>query len=192
MCDPITIGVAVTAASTVYSGYSQYQAGAAESKQYQYQAEAARQQGAAELKRGEQQSNLIQDSAKDAGARQAQQLAQLSSGQRAALAANGVTGVTAQDVALSTARQGNIDEIALRHDADLQSWSATTDAQYKNWQDQQLADQYGIAAKNAKKTGARNAFSTLLGGAAQIAGGGAFGAGGGAKNYGSGVGLKPS
>lgn len=191
MCDPITLtATALSVGSTAYSGYSQYQSGIAEQKQYEYQAEASRQQGAAELKRGEQQSSLIQDSAKDASVRQAQQVAQLSSGQKAALAANGIIGgATAQDVALSTSRQANIDEVALRHNADLQSWSATTDATYKNWQDQQLADQYGIAGKNAKKAGARNAFSTLLSGASQVAGG--FAKAPKSNSYGAGVGLHP-
>ena len=171
MCDPISIGIGLTAVSTGLGAYGQYQEGRANAKQYEYSAAVARQEGEAALKRGETQANLIQDSAKAEGLRQAQSVAQLSASQRAALAANGITGVTSEDITLDTANKAKMDEMAIRHNADLQSWSAKNQGIYENWQSQAQATQYDAAAKNAKKASKIGIFSTLLGGAAQVAGG---------------------
>lgn len=157
-------------ASIAFSAYSQYQQGVAQSRMYDYQAAAAKQEGEAALKRGETRAGLVQDAAKDQGKQQARSAAQLSASQKAALAANGIdlSSVTAQDITLDTSNKVAMDEMAIRHNADLESWSVKNEGIYSNWQKQTEATQHSLASKNAKKAGKREAFGTILGGAAQI------------------------
>lgn len=92
------------------------------------------------------------------------------------MAAAGLQGVTADEIAADNISRQKLDEANLRYNADINSWEANEAAKYENYQYQEQARQSRTAGKNAKKSGKTQAFTTLLGTAASVAGqaGGAF------------------
>ena len=171
MCDPVTATVVgLTVASGGFTAYNQYQAGSAENKYNQYLAKQSENEGKATLDAAERQSGLIQDTAKEQGKQFKRGAAEFNSSQRAAMAAMGVEGVTVEDITNSTYDKQRMDELAIRYNADVKSWETNTNAANKNWQLQEQAKQYRYAGKNAKRAGAVNAFSTLLGTATSVGG----------------------
>jgi len=170
MCSPVAV-IGLSAAAGVYSAYNQYQQGNSEGQYYNYLSNQSAQQGQLALERGKQQAKVIQDLAshqikdlKTAGA-------QMSASQRAALAANGIdaSSVTAQDIATDTLSKQDMDELAIRYNANTRAWEAQTDANYQDYAARAEADQYRYASRNARRAGKTNAFSTLLGTAATTA-----------------------
>ena len=163
MCAP-----AIMAVAAAYSAYSQYQQGVSEQKMYNYQADASRQQGAAALAQGQKQGELIQDTAKLQGKEQAIKTAEALSSQRAAMAAMGLdpSSVSAQDLASSSMSKAQMDEAAIRYNADVNSWESNRQGQLTNWQSNVMADQYKYAGKQSKQAGIINAGGTLLSSAA--------------------------
>lgn len=171
MCDPITLTAAtLTAASGAYSAYGQYKQGVAESKYYTYQQDQTRAQAEQALKQGEQQSSLIQDQAKGEGKQLAINQSKFNASQRAQMAAMGVTGGTAEDIAKDSFSTQKADELALRYNADIKSWQTNEEAKNRNWALNIQADQFGYASRNAKIAGKQKAFGTLLSTAASTAG----------------------
>lgn len=170
MCAPIPI--LLTAASGTISAFGQYQQGASAKKMYDYQAEVARQEGDIALRTGDLQSRLIQDNAKTKSKELATNQAEFNAAQQADAAGAGVSGGTLEDISNTTYSKEKLDEMALRYNADTQSWETTESAKNANWAAQSQANQYKVAGKNAKKAGTINAFGTLLGTAASIGSGG--------------------
>ncbi len=170
MCDPVTATVVgLSVASGGFQAYNQYKQGVAESKYNNYLATQSENEGKAALAAGQKQSELVQDSAKEQGKSFKRGAAEFNSAQRAAMAAMGVEGVTAEDVASDTFNKQRMDELAIRYNADVKSWETTTQAANQNWQSQEQAKQYRYAAKNAKQAGKTAAFTTLLSTAASTA-----------------------
>lgn len=146
----------------------------------------ALEEGQQALRAGELQSKVIQDNASFEGKRLKTSQSQFNASQRAIMAAAGVTGVTAEDITTSTLSQQQLDEMALRYNADVKSWEVKTGAAYKNqskqyeaWQSNIQADQFRYAGKAAKYAGKVGAFSTILSTVASVATTAAMGAGGG-------------
>lgn len=179
MCNPLVIVAATQAVAGGMQAYGQYQEGVAQSKMYQFQADQNRMEGNLTVARGQKQSELIQDTSSKEGKRLKVSQAEFNASQRAAMAASGVTGVTAQDIAGNTLDKQRLDEATLRYNYDTKSYEVTEGAKYQKYALDVQADQLGFAAKNAKTAGKRKAFSTLLGTAASLATMG-IGAGGGA------------
>jgi hypothetical protein len=192
MCDPITIAAVVTTtAAGTYKAYSENQEGKAQQAYYNYLSEQSRIEGQtaldignkrseAALKQGDLQSQSVQDVASQEGKQLKEQQARFSSSQKAIMASQGVTGVTAQDIALDTFNKQRLDELNLRYNADVKSYEAKVgarygsyqaleEAKYNNFASQNLAGQYSFAGKNARKAGQRQAIGTLLGTAATLA-----------------------
>jgi len=174
MCDPVTltaIAMGVTATAGGVSAYSSYKQGAATKKYYDYMADQSRIEGESVYKAGKKQSELVQESAKQEGKRHKIGTAELASTQRAAMVANGMdlSSVTAQDIASDSMSKAKLDEISMRYNADVKSWSIMEDSKYKRWSANVQADQYGYAGKSAKKAGKMEAFNTLLSTAASVA-----------------------
>lgn len=171
MCDPITATVAgLTIASGGVQAYSTYKQGVAESKYNNYLAQQSENEAKSALAIGQKQSELIQDSAKEEGKRFKGDSAQFNAAQRAAMAAMGVEGVTAEDIANDSYNKERMDELAIRYNADVKSWENNMNAANENWRLNEQAKQYRYAAKNAKRAGKIGAFTTLLGTAASTAG----------------------
>ena len=184
MCVPLlAVAAAATVASGGYSAYTQYQSGAAQNKYYNYMAANANteagyalSEGQQALKVGETQSRLVQDQASREGKQLKTDQARFNASQRATLAANGVYGVTAEDITTDTLSRERLDEMALRYNADVKSWEIGTDAKYKNqskqyqaWQSNVGADQLRYQGKAASYAGKTGAFSTLLSTATSVA-----------------------
>jgi len=169
MCSPTLILFTASTALQVASGYqqaaAQRAAGDAEGNYYDAIAESSRRQGELELQRGQKQSEIYQEEAKEKGKQIKREGAEVSAGQKTALAASGVYGgVTAiEDIPTSTMTKVMEDELALRYNADYKSWGATTDASYKNWAAQAQATNYEYAGRYSRYAGKINARNTILG-----------------------------
>jgi hypothetical protein len=170
MCDPITATVVgLSVASGGFTAYNQYKQGVAESKYNNYLATQSENEGKQALAIADKQSTAIQDTAKEQGKGFKRESAQFGSSQRAAMAAMGIQGVTAEDIANDTFNKQRLDELAIRYNADVKSWETNTQAANQNWAAQTQANQYRYAAKNAKHAGKIAAFTTLLGTATSTA-----------------------
>lgn len=181
MCDPITATViTATAISGGMQAYGQYKEGTATKKYMDHVADLKEQQGNIELARGQKQSELIQDSAKYSAVQQKTEAAQVASAQRASLVANGIDlgSVTSADLARETIDKARLDELAIRYNANVDSWNTTEDAKFRKWGLDVEASQDRQTGANAKASGKRQAFTTLLSTAASIAGTAYLGAAG--------------
>lgn len=177
MCDPLTItAVGLTAAAGGIGAYNQYQEGVATKNYYDAQAQQAQNEGQLALQQGQKQSELIQDTAKVQGKQLKTSQSQFNASQRAEMAASGLQGGSAEDILNTSFNTQQMDEMALRYNANVKSWETTESAKYKNYALGVQADQYRVAGKNAKRAGKMNAFSTLLGTAGSLAMSGATGA----------------
>jgi murein L,D-transpeptidase YcbB/YkuD len=167
MCNP-AIGLMAVAGAT--QAFGQYQQGKAENDLAQAQATQSRNEGKIALARGAKQSELIQDAASYEGKQQAVKTAEALASQRAAVAAAGLdpSSVTVSDIVSSSLSKAQLDEAAIRYNADMRSWATTEEAKYANWTGQRQGDLYSLAGKNAKTAGTMNAAGTLLGTAASI------------------------
>ena len=175
----VAVAIGVTVAAGGYSAYSQYQAGSAQNKYYNYLADNSRREGEYAIKAGDAQSKAYQDQAKIQGKQLNKSQAEFNASQRAAMAASGVTGVTSEDIVSSTFSKEKLDESLLRYNADLKSWETNTSAAYKKWAANVQADQYGYQGKAAKYAGKVGATTTLLATAASVATIGALSGAGG-------------
>lgn len=178
MCDPGTLTlVGLTVASGISQANAQYQQSMAQVKMYDYQAATARQQAKLETQRAESQANRFQDQAKAEGRNLSEDQARFSASQRAILAANGIIGVTAEDIVHDTVRTQQMDQLQLRLNADQHAADAIQQGKYNEYALLSEARGYEYAAKNTKAQAKRQVFNTLLGTAASSAA--IFSAGGG-------------
>jgi len=178
-----------TAVAGGLQAYGQYKEGAATNKYMKGVANIQEEQGRIELARGEKQAELIQDSAKFTGKKQQTEAAQIASAQRATLVANGIdlSSVTSADLATETIEKSRLDELAIRYNADINSWNTTEDAKFKKWSLDTQASQSRATGRNALASGKRSAFTTLLSTAGSMAAGGLLaGAGAGSSSVASG------
>jgi hypothetical protein len=150
MCEPATIALIATAASTVVGTYGQYQQGQAEKDAARYNAKMSEYAAQDAQRRGEEEAAAIQRKA-----------ASLKSTQRAAQAARGldVSYGTAGDLQDETDFFGQMDASTARYNAASDAWNYR--AQGK------LARAQGKAAAYQAKMGAAG---TLLTGIGQVAG----------------------
>jgi len=148
---------------------NQVAAGKAQQGYMNYIAESKYQQGQAAIAQAQAQSTAFQDTAKIEGKQLKTSQAEFNSSQRAAMAAAGVQGGTAEDIIGNTLTKQQMDEAIIRYNADIRSWEANTQAQYDNYALQTEAESYRIAGRNARTAGKRQAFATLLGTAAMVA-----------------------
>lgn len=170
MCIPLAAAaIATTVAAGGYTAYSQYQNGQSQNKYYQYMADQQKQKATYDLKQGDAQSTAIQDQAKLEGKQLSSNQSEFNATQRAAMAASGLTGVTAEDITNSTFTKEQLDQQLLRYNADLKSYGVNSQAKYNNWADLTQADQYSYAGKAANYAGKTSAFSTLLSTASSVA-----------------------
>lgn len=191
MCNLMAIAIGATVAAGGASAYTQYQAGAAENKYYKQlaaqsdlEAGNALLEGQYALERGRQQSKVIQDVASQESKQLKGNQAAFNAATRAQLASQGISGVTAEDIAKTNLSKQQMDELALRYNADVKSYEAMTRAGYEDYQSRfksyglkTQAGQQRYAGKAAKYAGKVGAFNTLLGTAASVAAIGLLGGG---------------
>lgn len=148
MCEPMTAALTLAAIGTGMQAYGTYQEGKAESEANKYNAEIMRQKAkdAAEAGEKEKQKAALQNK-------------QLLGRQMAQLAANGVelTSDSPLEIFQQTAEWGERDRQEISDNTAREVWGYNTQASL-----------YDAASKNAKRAGKIGAFSTLLGGSANL------------------------
>jgi len=213
MCDPVTIAVTTIAVSGGMQAYGQYQQGKAQAGMYNYQAALAVQEAETTRKYAEEQAkatkgysdiqktaiaeaaatnvSVEQAAAAEESRRLASDVGILSGSQRVMMGALGIGGVTAADIVGSTFDKAQLDQMAIRYNANIKSWSIREQAKrdiwtlgegtkynlwslgeetkLKTWSLKSQATQYRSAAKQAKTAGKRSSATTLLNTAASMA-----------------------
>ena len=91
--------------------------------------------------------------------------------QKVALAAGGagVGSKTGEQIASDTATKVNLDEMALRYNADLKMKDIRLGAEADAMNEENKAAGYKLAGKQAKRAAGVNAFNTILGTGSQVA-----------------------
>lgn len=180
-CDPTggfaTAGVvmALTAVAGGYAAYGAQQQGKANQRMNEYQAATNEAQADLVERNANQNITLTQDMAKNESKSLAAKTMEVQGLQKAALAANGVSGVTAADISNDTISKADLDQQAIRYNADIKSYATKTDATNQSWALKSQAKQFRQAGKNAADAGNIAATSTLLNTATAVAGASQYG-----------------
>jgi hypothetical protein len=184
MCDPVSLtvtGVVLAAAAGGVTAYGQYQSGKAQSKYYNYLAEQNEIEAQAAEKTAEQQSTIAQNEAAQKAKELKGDVSRVKGAQKAAMAAMGIYGVTADDILTDTTNRAKLDAANIRYNADVASWAANKEGSEKAWALRNQAKLYRYSGKNAMTAAKLNMTSTLLGTASSIASIGALSGFGGGK-----------
>ena len=153
------------------SAVGNYNAGQDSKNYYSYLAGTARNNAALERATGE--SNV-----REIGAQEMQQVKGVNEqgrdvvgAQKVALASGGagVGSKTAEQLVSDTMTKTNLDEMALRYNADVKMKNARLRAEGAAMNDESQAVGYKMAGRNAAKAGNLNAFSSLLSTAGNVA-----------------------
>lgn len=175
MCSPaaLVVGLAgMQMGGAAYSAYQQNQAGKETQKYYNYVA--AQNAAAADeaIKQGDREETMIQDAAAYETGKHKRSVRQFAAKQIADAAGNNIGGgsVTTQAIAQDTFDRAKLDELAIRYNADTRGYTAKTEASNKAWDLRNQSTMNRISGVQARKTAARQANATLLGGATQAAG----------------------
>jgi hypothetical protein len=187
------VGVALTAAAGGVSAYGQYRQGKSQDQYYRYladqnerEAEAARITAEQEAELAKQTGDLRSTIGQNEAAQRAKELkgnvSTVKGAQRAAMAAMGIYGVTAEDILTDTTNKAKLDEANIRYNADINSWEAKRNADLEAWSARKgaadkgwalgnQASAYRLAGKQARSAAKINMVSSILGTAASITGG---------------------
>lgn len=191
MCTLAAGAMIMTAASGGYRALNQYRARRVQAKMYAYQESLIQQQQTLERQTAEQQSDLIrrtsernihetQGAAAEESKRLTRSIAVLTGAQIATMGAMGISGVTAADILKDTFDKSQLDQMAIKYNADIASWKYAEEAKSQIWSVQEEAKnriwalgeeakQYGYAAKHARKAGKIEAVGSLLETATSVA-----------------------
>lgn len=164
------MAVVATAASGGIKAYGEYQQGKSQQKYYSYLAEQNEHEAEAAQKTAEQQTDIFQNEAAQRSKELQGDVRRAKGSQRAAMAAAGIYGVTADDIISDTINKAKLDAANIRYNADVQSWSANKEAVEKGWALRNQATLFRAAGKQARQTAAINMTSTLLGTASSVLG----------------------
>ena len=184
MCDPVTITVGAMVAAGTMQAVGQVQQGNAKNKMYQYQANLNMQEAALNKQYAQQQEKIIgqvtdanitlaQAESADESRRLARNVAELTGQQTAAMGAMGISGSTAEHIAADTLEKSQLDQMAIRYNANLKSWAyrekekqdkytLREETKFKTFKLESEAAQLRVAGKSAKKAGQMAAVGTLL------------------------------
>jgi len=154
-----------------YAAYGQVQAGKAQQRRNEYEAQLAEMQAALTRRTAEQQKTLTQAEAAEQSKILAQKTAELGGEQKVAMAAAGIgDSVTATDIAAGTVTKSQLDQAAIRYNADITNWAIEEEAKTAEWSGKQRAKQFRLAGKEAIAASKIAATSTLLSSAGSVAG----------------------
>jgi len=178
MCDPTggfaTVGIimAISAVAGGYAAYGQVQAGKAQKRRNEYEAQLSEVQSGLVRRTAEQRKKITGDISKEESKSLAQRTMELSGKQKAIGAASGVGGgsVTAADIAADTVTKEALDQAAIKYNADISTWTIEEEARGKEWALKNRAKQFRMAGKEAVKASKIAATSTLLSTATSVAG----------------------
>lgn len=156
-------GLVLTAAAGGMAAYGQYSEGESQNKYYQYLADSNERQARALQKTAEDRVSLAQNEAANKAKELKGEVASVEGAQKAAMAANGIFGVTAEDIALDTFNKAKLDEGNIRYNADVQSWGIRKEAAEDEISLMEQSGLYRFAGKEARRAARINMTTTLLG-----------------------------
>lgn len=174
MCDPVSmfvVSAAVTGAGAVQQAGAARAAGRANQQYYNFVSEQNKQAADAAITVGNDQANQAQLKGAMDSAKYARSASEFRGVQRATSAAMGVGAgsATAEDIGYDTMSKEQLDQQAIRYNADLQSWSAKTGAKYQAWDYRNQSSLNSMAGVNARRAGNAQATASLISGATSIA-----------------------
>lgn len=157
-------------AGGLYGAAAARRAGRDKQAYYNFLAGQDDQQATLTRQRGAQQITSIQDEASLAYKNYRRSAAQVRGSQVANLAANGVgSSATAEDIDRDTRNVENIDEAAIRFNADSQSYTTSLAAEDRATALVNEGKSYRMAGENARRAGNIDAIGGLLGTATNVA-----------------------
>lgn len=161
-----------TMAAGGYAAYAQVEAGKAQQKRNEYEAQLAEVQAGLVRRTAEQNKTLGQDIASQRSKTLAQKTAELAGTQKATAAASGIGGgsVTTADIAKDTVTKDALDKAAIKYNADIDAWNIEQGTRGKEWALKSRAKQFRTAGRHAVRASKIAATSTLLSSAASVAG----------------------
>lgn len=158
------------AAGGVMGTYGSYENGMAQSDYYKYLASQNRTQAGLVQQQADQQSNIDEDQGAFELKMQTRKTQEIEGAQTAAEGANGTAGgATSADIASDTFDKAKLDQMAIKHNADMKVWQTQNQAKLQEWNLQNEASGNEAAAKEAKRAGKVGAVTSLIGGAGQTA-----------------------
>lgn len=185
------IGAAVvTVVAGTFKAKGEIDEGKAQGKMYEYEESLAQQKQEQVRQQETEQTDLVKRTSErnitvtqGAAAEESKRLqryAQIIYGkQHATMGASGISGVTAADIIKDTFEKSQLDQSAIKYNADVASWQYRENAKVQVWSLQEEAKnrvwalgeeakQYSVAAKYARKTGRQKAIGTGLTTAASV------------------------
>jgi mannitol-specific phosphotransferase system IIBC component len=164
------VSTLTTLAGGAVSAYGKSQQSRAQSDAYKYSANAMDAQAKLAKRTSDINSKLVQDSAAREATEYGRKIAGVYGAQKVAVASNmGGGSVTEADILRDTFTKAKLDEMAIRHNADIKTWGIRNEAENEVWGLGIQKNQYLKAAKNARKAGAINVASSILSTASSIA-----------------------
>lgn len=169
---PFLVMGGLQAGGSIYQYDQQRKAGQRQQQYYNYLADQTENKANLTLKRGGEQVSSIQDAAALNNADMERGIAKVRGTQKANIGASGISAdsVTAEDIARDTNHAENIDQNAIRFDADSKSWAAATAATDQAAAERDYARQLRMAGENARMSSNVDANTALINGASGVAG----------------------
>jgi hypothetical protein len=170
MCDPASAAIGGTmAVATIYSAQQQREAGKSQEKYYQFLAGLSEKNRGEALAQGEENAALAKEQGITTLKNFKQQKAAFQGSQKAAMAASGIQGATAEDIILDSADRLRMDEMAIQYNTEMDIYNAKRGAQIQSNLLNQQAGQYRYQGAMARVGGDMSSFGTLLSGGGQTA-----------------------
>jgi hypothetical protein len=141
-----------------------YENSKAQVKQYKY-AQAVSEQEALNAERvADKKSEMAQYKASQDAKQLQREYMVLEGAAESSRAASGLGGgsVSEGDIATDIFKTRKLDEMTIRHNADLASWEFRNEGAMKAWAARTEGEQYGMAAKAAKKAGEMSLMTSIL------------------------------
>jgi len=171
MCSAIGAAIGLQAAGGITAASGAKETAAATEQYYTYLAKQNDIEAGMTEVRASQDVTMTMDQALQDEKQRAAAVSKLEGTQKAVMAAHGVGGgsKTAENIVNDTMTQSEKDAAALRYNADVKAWSASTAAADKARALRGQAIAYRYAGANAVQAGDINAMSSLIGGAGNVA-----------------------
>ena len=157
----------VSVVGTGVSSYGSYQQGQAQKKMNQYNADVANRQAEIDKSTADQNIQAVQGQAAEESKVKARQSLIIKGEQAAAEGSMGIGGTTQEDITTSTFDTADLDQQAIKYNADSKAWAIKNGADFQAWDLGNQSNQYTMAGKNAASAGNIEASSSLLKGAGQ-------------------------
>jgi hypothetical protein len=170
MCEPVVVGLVLTAASIAVNYYGQEEKKKSDQKYYDYQAKESERQADQTLANADLQASLGMDTAAEQSAALESGIKKTQGAQTAAIAASGydLGSKTAEDLALDSFTKAQKDKYMLQTGAQWQDWSTKEAAKQTATGLRKQAQGYRMGGAAAQSAAGWNQAGTILGGASQM------------------------